>query len=71
MPISLAPIGQDLKIRHVSGSDKVVKHLQSLGIVKDRSIRILEQTKGGIIVLVDQMRLAIDKDIALGIQVAL
>lgn len=71
MPISIAPVDKDLVIKRISGDDKVKKHLESLGIVKDRNIRVLGQTNAGIIVLVNDMRLALDTTIARGIQVAL
>jgi ferrous iron transport protein A len=70
MPISIAPVGKDLIVRKVSGNDKIRKHLESLGIVKDRTIRVLEQTNKGLIVLVNDMRLALDNNIAMMIQVA-
>ncbi len=69
MPIAIAPVGKELIIRKVSGNDKVRKHLESLGIVPDRIITVLEQTNKGLIVLVNDMRLALDDNIAMSIQV--
>lgn len=70
MPILIAPINQELTIKRVSSNDKVRRHLESLGIVPERKIKILEQTSNGIIVLVNDMRLALDKDVAMTIFVA-
>lgn len=70
MPISIAPVNQDLTIKRVSGDEKVRKHLESLGIVPDRTIRILGHSSNGLIVLVNDMRLALDNHIAMSIQVA-
>lgn len=70
MPILIAPINQELTIKRVSSNDKVRRHLESLGIVPERKIKILEQTSNGLIVLVNDMRLALDKDVAMTIFVA-
>ncbi len=69
MPLSIAPIETDLIVRRVSGEEKVRKHLESLGIVPERKVRVLGTTKKGLILLVNDMRLAIDSEIAMSIQV--
>lgn len=70
MPISIAPLNQKLIVKKVLGNDKVRKHLESLGIVPDRTIEVLGHSKSGFIILVNDMRLALDKDIASSIIVA-
>lgn len=69
MPIAFAPAGEVLTVRRISGDDKVRKHLQSLGIVPDHPIMVLEQIRGSTIVLVNEMRLALDRNVALTIMV--
>lgn len=69
MPLIIAPIGQKLIIKHVSGDEKVKRHLESLGIVPDREIILYDKTKSGVIVLVNDTRLALDKNVAMAIVV--
>lgn len=69
MPLILAPIGQPTQVIHVSGDDKLRKHLESLGIVKEKEITVLSQEKNGIIIKVNDSRLALDKNVASLIQV--
>lgn len=69
MPLSIAPLNIELIIKKVSGDNKVRKHLESLGIVAERKITVLGQTSQGLIVLVNDMRLALDNNIASSIQV--
>lgn len=70
MPILIAPINQELTVKRVSGNDKERKHLESLGIVSGRTITILKATNNGVIVLINDMRLAIDRNVAMSIVVA-
>lgn len=71
MPLLLAPMNQELTIQAVNGDEKVKKHLESLGIVKDAKILILSQEKGGIIVKINNSRLALDSKIASSIFIRL
>ncbi len=71
MPLLLAPIGQDLTIQIINGDEKVKKHLESLGIVKDAKISIISQEKGGVIVKINNSRLALDYKIASSILIRL
>lgn len=69
MPLIIAPIGKELTIKRVSGDEKIKKHLESLGIIPDRKITLFEKTKSGVIVLINDTRLALDKDVAMAIVV--
>lgn len=64
MPLMIAPTGMDLSIKRVSGDEKVRRHLEALGLVPDQKIQILSFTKDGLIVLVNQSRLGLDRDVA-------
>lgn len=64
MPLVIAPEGQEFLIKKVSGDGKIKKHLESLGIVEDQKIRVLNHGTSGTIVLVNSTRLALDCDIA-------
>ena len=71
MPLFLAPTNCDLRVTHIGGTDKIVGHLASLGIVEEEIIRVLSHEAGGVIVRVEESRLALDHDIAKGILVAI
>ena len=58
MPIAIAPLGRELEIRRVGAEDKVKKHLRELGIFE------------GVIVVVKDGRLCLDKALAGKILVA-
>lgn len=70
MPIVLAPLNTDLRIVRILATDKLKKHLESLGITIDATIRILSQSGGNVICAVKEGRLALDHDIASKILVA-
>ena len=70
MPIVLAPLNTDLRIVRILATDKLKKHLESLGITIDATIRILSQSGGNVICVVKEGRLALDHDIASTILVA-
>ena len=65
----IAPLGIDLSIKRVLGDEKVRRHLEALGIVPGRPIQILSSTKNGLILLVNQSRLALDEDVVRNIYV--
>ncbi len=67
MPLTLAPIGQELTIRKIVVEEKLKKHLENLGITINSKITILSQNGGNLICLVKEGRLALDKNTALKI----
>ena len=70
MPIAIAPLEQNLTIVKVLADEKTKKHLASLGVVVQGSIRILSSAQGNVIVLVKGVRLALNRDVATKILVA-
>ena len=70
MPIALAPLNTDMKVVKVLLDDKTKKHLESLGILVNSSIRIISSVNGGVVVAVKEGRLALDRSIASKILVA-
>ena len=64
MPLLLAPENETLTVLTVRGDDKVRKHLESLGIVPEGKIIVLSQENGGVIVKINDTRLALDHNIA-------
>ena len=70
MPIALAPLNIDMRVVRVLTDDKTKKHLESLGILVNSSIRIISSVNGGVVVAVKEGRLALDRSIANKILVA-
>ena len=70
MPIALAPLNTDMKVVRVLTDEKTKKHLESLGILVNSSIRIISSVNGGVVVAIKEGRLALDRSIASKILVA-
>lgn len=70
MPLIIAPMNVDLKIKKVIVDEKLKKHLQSLGITIDSEIKVIDNVNGNLIIVVKGVRLALDKGIAGKILVA-
>ena len=70
MPIALAPINVDMKVVRVLLDDKTKKHLESLGILVNSSIKVISSVNGGVVIAIKEGRLALDKSIASKILVA-
>lgn len=70
MPIGLAPINVDMKVVKVLLDEKIKKHLESLGILVNSSIKVISSVNGGVVVAVKEGRLALDLSVASKILVA-
>ena len=70
MPIALAPLNTDLKVVKVMVDPKTKKHLESLGILVNSSIRIISSVNGDVVIAIKEGRLALDRSIANKILVA-
>ncbi len=70
MQLAIAPIGKNLRIIRLLTDDKIKKHLESIGICVNNSIKILSQSGGNLICIVKDCRLALDRNIATKILVA-
>ena len=69
MPLVIAPLNVELKVIKILTNDKIKKHLESLGIIVNGTIKILENSTNIILDVLGQ-RIALDKDIATHIIVA-
>ena len=70
MPIALASLNTNMKVVRVLTDEKTKKHLESLGILVNSSIRIISSVNGGVVVVIKEERLALDRSIASKILVA-
>ena len=67
MPMPLAPVGDELMVRRVSGNPKVRTHLENLGFVAGATVIVISEIAGNLIVNVKESRVAIDKEMAMKI----
>ena len=70
MPIVIAPLNVDLRIVKILVDEKLKRHLESLGITINSTIKIISNQGGNIIVMVKDGRLALDRGISTKILVA-
>lgn len=70
MPIALAPVDVEMRVVKILTDEKTKKHLESLGILVNSSIKIISSINGGVVVAVKEGRLALDRTIASKILVA-
>ncbi len=70
MPIVIAPQHQDLTIIKIATDEKTKRHLENLGITINGRIQVLSVSGGSIVLLVKNVRLALDSNIATKIFVA-
>ena len=70
MPIGLAPINVEMKVIKVLLDEKTRKHLESLGVLVNSPIKVISSVNGGVVVLVKEGRLALDRSTSSKILVA-
>ena len=70
MPIGLAPLNTEMKVVRVLTDEKTKKHLESLGILVNSSIKVISSVNGGVVIAIKDGRLALDRSIASKILVA-
>lgn len=70
MPITIAPLNQELRVVRISTDPKEISHLAALGLVKDAIVTVLSSQGGSVVILVKGSRLALDRHTASKIFVA-
>ena len=70
MPIGLAPLNKEMKVVKILTDEKIKKHLESLGILVNALITVISSVNGGVVIVVKEGRLALDRSIASKILVA-
>ena len=64
MPLTLAVTGEENIIKRVGGSPEVKHHLEALGLVPGGAVTVLSRLGGNMIVLVKDVRVALDEKMA-------
>lgn len=70
MPIVFAPCNVLLKVVKMHVDEKIKRHLENLGISVNSELEVLSQSGGSIICRIKDGRLALDRDMATRIFVA-
>ena len=70
MPITIAPVGREFKVRKVGAESKIKKHLSELGITEGCEVTLLSSSGGNVIIIVKEGRLCLDRNLASKILVA-
>ena len=70
MPLTVAPLGREVKIIKVLAEEKTKRHLANIGLLAGEQITVLSSGGGNVILKVKEGRVALDKDLAVKIFVA-
>ena len=64
MPLSMAHMGEPVRIMKINGKDETKRFLNSLGFVIGDNVTVVSQLGGNMIINVKDTRVAIDKSMA-------
>ncbi len=67
MPLTVAPVGKEVRITKLLLEDSTKRHLESLGVMIDQAITLVSDNRGDLIIQVKNSRLAINKALAMKI----
>ena len=64
MPLTLAAVGEENRIKKVGGKPEVRKHLENLGYVAGGNVTVISVLGGNVIVNVKEARVAVSREMA-------
>ena len=64
IPLTMAKPGETVTVRRITGKDDVRQHLAELGFVVDTEVTVVSSLAGGLIVQVQDCRVALDQSMA-------
>ncbi len=64
MPLTLASIGEENRIKKVGGNPDIRAHLENLGFVAGGAVTVISAIGGNLIVNVKESRVAISREMA-------
>ena len=64
MPLTLAEIGEENRIKKIGGRQEVKAHLENLGFVVGGAVTVINTTGGNVIVNVKESRIAVSREMA-------
>jgi len=64
MPLTMVPIGEERVVLSFRGNDEVKRRLQDLGFHQGQGIKILSENDSGLILLIKDVRIALNRGLA-------
>lgn len=64
MPLTLAVVGEENRVKKVGGNPEVKKHLENLGFIAGGNVTVISAMAGNVIVKVKEARIAISREMA-------
>lgn len=64
MPLTLAEIGEENRIKKIGGRQEVKAHLENLGFVVGGAVTVINTIGGNVIVNVKESRIAVSREMA-------
>ena len=64
MPLTLAEIGDENRIKKIGGRQEVKAHLENLGFVVGGAVTVINTIGGNVIVNVKESRIAVSREMA-------
>lgn len=64
MPLTLAEIGEENRIKEIGGRQEVKAHLENLGFVVGGAVTVINTIGGNVIVNVKESRIAVSREMA-------
>ena len=64
MPLTLAAVGEENRIKKVGGKPEVRKHFENLGFVAGGNVTVISVLGGNVIVNVKEARVAVSREMA-------
>lgn len=64
MPVTMADIGQSIRVARITGRDEIKVHLRDLGFVENAEIMVVAKNGGNVILQVGSGRVALDGKLA-------
>ena len=63
-PLSMAPVGEPVTIKKITGKDEIRQHLAELGFVVDSDVTVVSENGGSLIIQVKESRIALGVSMA-------
>ncbi len=64
MPITMAQPGETVRIKRITGRDKIRLHLAELGIVENGECTLVTKNDGNVILNIKETRIALNENLA-------
>ncbi|MGB4658320.1 MAG: ferrous iron transport protein A [Mobilitalea sp.] len=64
MSLSMVSVGETRTVSEFRGKPDMKKHLQNLGFIKGQSIKVVGENQSGIILLIKDVKIALNRGLA-------